>query len=152
MRILAILTVLLLLSCLGLAIFMRFVPMSAERWHIDPSSAIPPNSPNFVLLAGQDAVLRDGEAGMIAEQIDARARALGMQMIAGSTDSGFMTYVTRSRLFGFPDAISIKITPEAAQTGEARSRIEIFSRSRFGYDDLGANQAHITKLLAAVTA
>ena len=46
---------------------------------------------------------------------------------------------------GFPDAISIRLMPEGAGT-----KLEIFSRSRYGYSDLGVNAARVAAWIAAL--
>jgi uncharacterized protein (DUF1499 family) len=54
-----------------------------------------------------------------------------------------MTYVVRSRIMGFPDAVSIRLVPLADGT-----RVEVFSRSRYGYSDMGVNAARVARWIA----
>lgn len=49
------------------------------------------------------------------------------------------TYVQRSALLGFPDTI----TAQFLAAGPGRSSLAIYSRSRYGYSDLGVNKARI---------
>jgi uncharacterized protein (DUF1499 family) len=80
----------------------------------------------------------------VAARIDGIATEEGAQLIGGSPAEGHMTYVARSRIMGFPDAISIRLVP----VGEG-TRMEIFSRSRFGYSDMGVNAARVERWIAA---
>lgn len=125
------------------AIILRLVPMPPEIWHVDPAQVTPPDSPNFVLLRGAEAPLVEGEVSDVAQRIDNRARSEGATLIAGSVAEGFMTYVARTRLMGFPDAVSIRILP----ADDGAVRVEIFSRSRFGYSDMGVNAARVDRWL-----
>jgi len=45
-----------------------------------------------------------------------------------------ITYVTRSRVFGFPDYTTVR---------QAGPQLEIYGRLRFGRSDLGVNAARI---------
>lgn len=52
-------------------------------------------------------------------------------------------YVVRSKLFRFPDRISVEFVP----LGENSSSLAILSRSKYGYSDAGVNEKRVTKLL-----
>ena len=67
--------------------------------------------------------------------------------LAGSAAEGWVTYVQRSRLMGYPDAISIRLTPVAGGT-----RVSVFSRSRFGYGDAGVNAARVSRWMERLEA
>ena len=58
--------------------------------------------------------------------------------MAGSLDDLWITYVQRSMVFGFPDYISVR-----AVEVEDGSALIIWSRSRYGHSDLGANKRRI---------
>ncbi|RMA41725.1 DUF1499 domain-containing protein [Rhodophyticola porphyridii] len=128
----------------GTAIVMRLVPMPAEIWHLDPADVAPPDTPNFVLLRGDEAVTRPGTVADISARIDEIARGDGARLIGGTVAEGHMTYVHRTALMGFPDAISIRVRP-AEETGQ--TAIEVFSRSRFGHSDMGVNDRRVTRWL-----
>ncbi|MBX3492047.1 MAG: DUF1499 domain-containing protein [Parvibaculum sp.] len=49
------------------------------------------------------------------------------------------TYVQRSAFLGFPDTITVRFLT----VGTGRSSLAIYSRSRYGYSDLGVNKARI---------
>lgn len=49
------------------------------------------------------------------------------------------TYVQRSALLGFPDTITVQFMA----FGPGHSSLAVYSRSRYGYSDLGVNKARI---------
>jgi hypothetical protein len=147
MRILLFLLGLLVLATLAGAIWFRLAPMPAERWHVDPAEAAPPATPNFALRAGDDAPRIPRDAETVATRLAAVAEADGARLIAGDlAGEGHATYVVRSRIMGFPDAVSIRLHPEGEGT-----RVDIFSRSRFGQSDLGVNAARVARWIDAAT-
>jgi uncharacterized protein (DUF1499 family) len=54
-----------------------------------------------------------------------------------------MTFVARSRIFGFPDAVTVEVR---ALPGGG-STLAIFSRQRFGSGDGGVNEARVKRWL-----
>jgi uncharacterized protein (DUF1499 family) len=58
--------------------------------------------------------------------------------LAGSVQEGMVTYVTRSRVMGFPDYTTVR---------QAGDMVEIYGRLRFGKSDLGVNAARIDRWL-----
>lgn len=146
MRILLILVVVILAAVIGAAVYFRSVSMPPEVWDVDPSGVTPAQSPNYALLVGDAAPVFDMAPDVLAMRIDAIATAEGAEMIAGDLAEGRMTYVARSRLMGFPDAVSIRLVPLAQGT-----RMEIYSRSRFGYSDMGVNAARVARWIAALS-
>ena len=82
----------------------------------------------------------------LLSRLDAVAMAEpGVTRLAGSAAEGRVTYVQRSRLMSYPDAISVSAVPEGAG-----SRLSIYSRSRFGVSDMGVNAARVDRWLAAL--
>ena len=144
MRFVFVILALAALAVIGAAVYFRMVAMPPEVWHVEPSDATPPASPNFALLSGERAPVFDAPQDVMAARIDAIAAAEGAGMIAGDLAEGHMTYVARSRLMGFPDAVSVRLVPVAGGT-----RVEIYSRSRFGYSDMGVNAARVERWIAA---
>ncbi|WGH78084.1 DUF1499 domain-containing protein [Jannaschia ovalis] len=128
------------------AIGVRAAPMPAARWHIDPASGASTGNPNeFRVAPGGDMepVRLDRAPLVVATELDAIALGEpGTEAIAGSLDEGFVTYVQRSRLIGWPDAISVKVEPD----GDG-ARLLIWSRSRFGVSDMGVNRARVERWL-----
>ncbi|WP_439139700.1 DUF1499 domain-containing protein [Roseicyclus sp.] len=147
MRMLLILSIILVLAVLAGAVWFRVVPMPAAQWHVEPARVIPPSSPNFALRVGADAPVFTQSPAVIAEILSRIADDAGAKPIAGSPAEGHVSYVLRSALMGFPDVVSIRIIPEGAGT-----RVEIFSRSRYGYSDLGVNAARVAAWVGALGA
>jgi hypothetical protein len=54
--------------------------------------------------------------------------------------------VQYSRLMRFPDTVTIKFV----SLGPARSTLLLYSRSHYGYGDMGVNKARVTAWLAAL--
>jgi hypothetical protein len=146
MRILLLLAAILVAAIVAGAVWFRLAPMPAETWHVDPAEADPPRTPNFELRAGEAAPRIPRDMATLAARLDAVAEADGGRLIAGDLAQGHATYVVRSRIMGFPDAVSIRLHPE----GEA-TRVEIFSRSRFGHSDMGVNAARVARWIDAAT-
>ncbi len=143
-RIFLVILALVAVGVAGLAIYVRVASVDAADWHVDPEEVTPPATPNFVLLAGSTAVQIDAEPSVVAERIDAVAEAEGAVVLAGTTDEGFVTFVVRSRIMGYPDFISLRLVAQDGGT-----RLHIFSRSRYGQSDLGVNAARVQRWLTA---
>lgn len=144
LRLLALLVV--IAAAGGLAV--RSVAHDPARWHVNPAEAVRSGAPNDFLaapagttVATPDLLLetRDPAAAMTALDRVAR-QAPRTEVVAGDPADGFVTYVQRSALIGFPDYVSVS-TVEGG--------IAIWSRSRFGYSDLGVNGERVRRWLAA---
>ncbi|MEM8849669.1 MAG: DUF1499 domain-containing protein [Pseudomonadota bacterium] len=133
----------------GGLLYVRMVDMSPDDWHADPDLGERTGRPNDVLVAeGGDlpSVVLDGSPADVAARLDAIALAEpGTERIAGTPEGGWMTYVQRSRLVGYPDAVSVKVSPD----GDG-ARVSVWSRSRFGHSDLGVNRARVERWLSAL--
>ncbi|MBQ0749371.1 MAG: DUF1499 domain-containing protein [Roseovarius sp.] len=105
--------------------YVRLAPSDPARWHAMPESLAPGD------LAGGAVRVVPGDLAALDAIIRATPRT---QILAGDVAQGMITYVTRSRVFGFPDYTTVR------QTGE---RLEIYGRLRFGKSDLGVNAARI---------
>ena len=106
--------------------FIRLAPSDPLRWHQMPGAITDRDLEGGAMrrvegdLAALDAIIRDTP----------RTRVL-----AGSVDQGMVTYVTRSRVFGFPDYTTVR------QDGR-RCAGDLW-RLRFGRSDMGVNAARI---------
>ncbi len=136
------------LALLGLAAWVRLAPSDPAVWHVDPEAVTDRGARNSYLVAvGGDAAPL--ELPLPPDQVAARLEAIALATprttrLAGQGD--FVTYVTRSAAFGFPDYTSVRIRPTA--TG---SHVLIFARSRYGDGDLGVNRARVDAWSAQLT-
>jgi hypothetical protein len=142
-----------LLALVGLAVmiaaYVRLAPNDPARWHEDPRLVARPASPNFHLirLVGGDAmpqVFAETPAGL-AQRVHDVALADGASLLAGSVASGHMTFISRSRMMGFPDYTSVLVE----QAGDG-AMLLAFARARFGHSDLGVNKARLDRWQTAL--
>ncbi len=129
----------LILVAVGLA-WIRLAPSDPARWHTDPADgATGPGGhlAHATLPLPPEAALAALDAVAMAEPRTLR--------LAGSPAEGRITWVSRSRVFGFPDYI----TAAAAPDGDGAALV-IYSRLRFGQSDLGVNAARVGRWLAAL--
>lgn len=129
-----------LVVVIGAQAVVRLAPADPAVWHADPLTVTKPGKPNHWLMAP------GGDAPPLAVALPPDQTAVRLDAIALATprtkrlagQGAHVTYVTRSRFWGFPDYTSIVITPTA--TG---SQITAFARARFGYSDMGVNRARL---------
>ena len=121
-------------------VYVRVAPSDPVRWHVDPVTAPDTGRPNSARV---DRVV-PGTPEAVAQAIAQRAEAEGAVRIAG--DAQFGTWVARTRLMRFPDYVSIRLSPAGEGEGEG-TRVQAFSRSRFGYGDQGVNRARLRRWL-----
>ncbi len=124
----------------GLA-WVRFAPQDAARWHVASGRTDLGDETGANAHVHRESADRARFAALDAE-IRATPRT---QVLAGSLEEGRITYVTRSRLVGFPDYTTLSLTETPQGTV-----LEIYGRARFGPSDLGVNRARVEAWLAAV--
>ncbi len=115
---------------LGFAAYVRLAPSDVARWHVVREGA---ESRDF-----KGGALRVQAGGLAQLDVVARAEPR-TQVLAGSAGEGMITYVTRSKLWGFPDYTT------AWQEG---SNLHVYGRLRFGQSDLGVNGKRLERWLA----
>ncbi len=136
-------------AVVALLIYIRVAPSRAADWHETKLPAM--GLGQFPAESGyveQRAVRGDGRAEMAALDRIIRATPRTMGLV-GTLESGKMTYVTRSRVCGFPDYTTVSLVTDAA-TGQPA--LQVFGRLRFGRSDLGVNRARIEGWLAQLDA
>jgi len=127
------------IALLGLVFlaYIRLAPTPVTKWHRSPDVL-----KDTVLANGIQKRIPIGKAGL--RRIDRIAEAdPRTERLAGSVEQGLVTYVTRSRLIGFPDYTTVM------QAGED---LVIYARSRFGRRDFGANSERVSRWLNALAA
>ncbi|MGB0697291.1 MAG: DUF1499 domain-containing protein [Rhodospirillaceae bacterium] len=131
---------------------------------VDFANLLKPDSPNAALVCPSqlcpqwsDPETRSAalESTLPAEQLLQRLLALVSQEPAVAVLrepeglGGLKTIlVQRTKLIGFPDIIDV----EAVALADGRSSLMAFSRSIYGYSDLGVNQARLQRWMALLEA
>lgn len=156
-RVLAALAVLILIGCAGTAISMRSTADDPAIWHVDPATSERTGKPNDYLVApdGLTAAPADQASRVFAMPpedllflFDSVVRpSSGVSVVGGAVEERWITYVQRSAVIGFPDYISVKAVEQPGG-----SALIIWSRSRYGYSDLGVNRKRVEEWLAQVKA
>jgi uncharacterized protein (DUF1499 family) len=159
-----VLTGLIVVGFAGSLIAIRALGHDVDRWHVDPVTAARPSTPNSFRAGDGPAALFDRDvpvypvdsatlASAWDRMIDGQPRVEIVQDDRVRVDDdqsieGLVTYVQRSRLFGFPDYVSVRFVPvPALADGRPASTLAIFSRSRLGQSDLGVNEKRVTAWL-----
>ena len=126
-------------ALIGAALWVRLAPSAPARWHIDPDAAPDPGPAGFRRVIETD--LPPAETlGRLAAVAEAAPRS---RRLAGSPGSGRITWIVRSRLWGFPDYVTAAARPTARG-----SRLTVLGRLRFGRSDLGVNRKRIEQWIA----
>ncbi|MEM1345091.1 MAG: DUF1499 domain-containing protein [Pseudomonadota bacterium] len=136
-------------------VMVRTAGHDVARWHVDPATTARTGKPNDFLAAPEGASAAQPDRilatwalapGDLLTRFDAVVRAAPRtEVVAGTPEALFVTYVQRSALIGFPDYISVRAIP--VQGGAS---LVIWSRSRYGYSDLGVNRARVEGWLEAL--
>ena len=140
MRLFAIFIALSVTLVLCALVYIRFAPTDPARWHQTREVR---ETGDQSTLASFRAVRRITEP---AEDVLAAVKTVALQtdrtrLIAGDVDEGVMTFVTRSRFWGFPDYTTVYIQGDL---------IIVFGRLRFGNFDHDVNKARVQSWLAAL--
>ena len=133
----------------GAMVWVRSLGHDAATWHVDPTTAPDPRSPNWYKVepdGPNPAPVFDHAADDLSAALD--------RVVAGQpriellqddrASSGPVSWVQTSAVFGFPDYVSIKVIP----LGEGQSTLAVFSRARLGVSDLGVNEKRVEAWLA----
>lgn len=122
----------LLVAFVVLLAWIRLAPDDVARWH-----RLPEEVQHADLEGGVMRVVQ-GDLADLDRIIRAEPRT---RVLAGSVAEGMVTYVTRSRVFGFPDYTTV------AQRGDD---LALFARLRYGKSDMGVNKARVSRWLEAL--
>jgi uncharacterized protein (DUF1499 family) len=138
----------LILGFIGLMAYIRLAPSDPAVWHHDPETAISTGKPNEYRLIGDLApIFNMGSPDLASLVDDLIAAQPRVSRLARNPNELMMTYVQRSMSMGYPDYITIKVVP----MGEEQSKLEILSRSRFGYSDLGINKLRVKQWIRLIS-
>lgn len=140
-----VLLALIAIAFLAVLIF-RLWPINEQSFTTDAFTVTPPEKPNFYVSTDDEGAF-SMPAQELSQAIAQIATGADRSKKIASSDDGFsQTYVVRTAVMGFPDFISVNIKP----ISETTSVIKIYSRSRFGYSDLGVNKRRVQQWLSAL--
>ena len=143
MKLLSWVVILIGVAVVGLAAYVRLAPTAAEDWNKPSGQTVLGHVPAAGAHLYRETVGTQGPARLA--ELDRIARDTPRtSVLAGSVEEGQITYITRSRIFGFPDFTTVTLE----DAGEAQV-LEIWARLRFGQSDMGVNRARVEGWLAA---
>lgn len=147
-----VLTFALIAGVLALTAAVRLAPSDPATWHVALTNTSPPApgpcAPQIRPVpkgARASCLLPDDPATVLTRLTTLALATPRTALLAGSAAEGRITWISRSKLMGFPDYI----TAEARQTDQG-TRLDIFSRQRFGDGDWGVNAARLTAWLTTL--
>jgi len=126
---------LLLSLVVAFAAYVRLAPSDPSRWHISI-----PNEGDIDLAGGAVRIVPNSP-DVFERLIEMMSKLPRTAVLAGTVEEGHLTYITRSKLMGYPDYTTIERSDET---------IKIFARLRFGKSDLGLNAARLEQLKAVL--
>lgn len=128
-----------LFALLAIAVaYVRLAPNPVSLVHVDPVAA-GRVSANSAFVAPPDAPVFDATPEEVFAALDEIILATPKtRRWAEGPDAFHASYIVRTPLVGFPDYVSVRVLPT-----EGGATYAIYSRSRFGRSDLGANAARI---------
>lgn len=122
----------LLIAFLLLLVWIRLAPDDVGRWHHLPDRI-------------EDRDMESGVMRVVSSDLADLERIIRAtprtHLLAGSVADGMVTYVTRSKVFGFPDYTTVQ------QRGDD---LALHARLRYGTSDMGVNKARVERWLAAL--
>ncbi len=144
------------------AAIIRLAPSDPADWHIDPTAQATTSATTTLATNLQDpgdctvlastlsgaraTCLRPEVSATLLARLDRLALATPRTTrLAGSAETGRITWVTRSLIWGFPDYTTAQTTEMPTGT-----RLDVLARIRFGVSDLGVNRARLTAWLGAL--
>lgn len=137
----------LLVAVIGLAAYIRLAPSDPAQWH---RFAYPKPAPGEYPSEGGFESRRVVSGPEVLDRLDTIIRATPRtQLLAGSVEEGFVTYVTRSALWGFPDYTTVYLTQVDPEV-DGQTTLTIHGRLRFGRGDMGVNRVRIEGWLDAL--
>lgn len=142
---------LVLIFCLlAVAAVVRVRPLDMASYHVDPETiALAGRQGQFSVAESGDIppvtvdLAQDDVAQKLQEHI---RRAERTELAAGRLEDGLASYVTRSKIWGFPDVTTIKLEPVDGGT-----RITMIGRLVYGKSDFGVNEARVRDWLTAIS-
>ena len=123
--------------------WIRLAPIDRDRWHLDPAEADAPGR-SGIRFVGLDAPRYPGDPDTVLDTLsDIILSEPRTRLLDGDVDEGMLTFVVRSRIFGFPDFVTVKAVSEGPQ-----SKLSVVSRSFLtNGSDWGVNASRMDRWL-----
>lgn len=109
-------------------------------------TSVPPTLAAPVWAATPEAALAALDAAVLAEPRAERVAAPAGAFGAGPLER---VYLQRSALVGYPDYVSA-LAVDLSEGSAPKASLILYSRSVYGYSDMGVNDARVKRWLAAV--
>ena len=139
-------------ALLALAAAVRLAPSDPAKWHVALDNAAPAMPGPCALQirpvpkgARATCLLPDDPATVLTRLTTLAQATPRTTLLAGTVPEGRITWISRSKLMGFPDYITAEVRHAPQGT-----RLDIFSRQRFGDGDWGVNAARLTAWLTTL--
>ena len=117
---------------LGL-LWIRFAPIYKDSWHVTTRA-----ERDKAFMGGVIRFLPAAGKAELEQLVSVVEQAPRTKHIAGDVEEGMLTYVTRTKVFGFPDFTTLWLSDAG---------LHIYARVRFGRVDFGVNKARIVDWL-----
>ena len=138
-----------IIAAMGLLAYIRLAPSDPAQWHVSPVTAATAGQGSCLdaitpqMNGARVACLSPDTPMALLAKLDAIALDTPRTTrLAGTPETGRITWITRTAIIGFPDYT----TAEATQTPTG-SRLDIYARQRFGASDFGVNTARLKNWL-----
>lgn len=115
--------------------YVRMAPSDPGRWHDMPEITDDKTFENGVIR-----VVHTGPDGL-KRLHDLALKTPRTTVLAGAVNNGMITFVTRTKMIGFPDYTTVR------QSGDT---LEIYARLRFGRSDFGVNKIRVETWIKAL--
>ncbi|MEY4873264.1 MAG: hypothetical protein RLZZ563_2594 [Pseudomonadota bacterium] len=141
---------LLALLILGFAAYVRLAPSDPDLWHVFlPTTATASEDCAAGVVPGRGSATAACLVTLTKEEALQKLDSIAMSTprttrLAGSWQQGRITWITRSKLWGFPDYTTAQV-----QDVDGKTRIDLYGRLRFGSEDMGVNSARLTAWMTA---
>lgn len=119
----------------------RLSPSDARVWNVPIADRVAANpgpcadQVRVLMNGARSACILPGQPADVLARLEAIAEAYPRTtVLAGTQADGRVTWITRTRVMGFPDYV----TAEAVAVPEG-TRLDVYARQRFGSSDLGVN-------------
>jgi hypothetical protein len=119
------------------AVAIRVWPVDVARWHVDPGAPGFRPGANWAVFC-PDPGTRGFSTAPLGPLVDIALATPRTRVLAGSVGEGRITFVTRSRVMGFPD-----FTTAAVVQSDAGPRVCLYARQGIGEYDWGVNAARV---------